>query len=72
MSGLRTYYATNQLLGFPPPTKEVPHTCKIVDYFNCRFTFGGGGANCWVNGLQKGARGWGKKGGGRGWAKGVG
>ena len=31
--GLRTYYATNQLLGFPPPTKEVPHTCKIVYYF---------------------------------------
>ena len=30
MSGPRTYYATNQLLGVPPPTKEVPHTCKIV------------------------------------------
>ena len=23
----------NQLLGFLPPTKEVPHTCKIVYYF---------------------------------------
>ena len=33
VSGLRTYYATNQLLGFLPPTKEVPHTCKIVNYF---------------------------------------
>ena len=38
MSWPRTYYATNQLLGFPPPTKEVPHTCKIVSIFNTQFT----------------------------------
>ena len=40
MSGPRTYYATNQLLGFPPPTKKVPHTCKMVYYFNRQFTLG--------------------------------
>ena len=33
VNGERTYYGTNQLLGFLPPTKEVPHTCKIVNYF---------------------------------------
>ena len=38
MSGPRTFYATNQLLGVPPPTKEVPHTCQIVNYFNTQFT----------------------------------
>ena len=30
----------NQLLGSLPPTGEVPHTCKIVYYFNPRFTLG--------------------------------
>ena len=45
--------------GSLPPTKEV----QLPIYF------WQGGANCWLNGLQKGVRGGGKKGGGRGWGK---
>ena len=59
------------------PIKEVPHTCKIVNYISLPIYFWQGGANCWVNGLWKGARGWGPEGWGQGvgqggWGKGSG
>ena len=50
-----------------PPTKEVPHTCKIVNYFKLLIYFWWG-ANCWGKGLWKDAREWGQE----GWEKGGG
>ena len=49
-----------------PLTKEVPHTCKIVNYFLIGDLLLAGWQNCWGKGLQKGARGWGQE----GWRKG--
>ena len=49
-----------------PPTKEVLHTCKIVNYFLIANLLLAGGANCWGKGLWRGAKGWGKK-VGEGW-----
>ena len=55
---------------------EVPHTCKIVNYFNCRFIFAKGGQNCWEGVPQRGqgcgARGWGKGDGQGGGVRGQG
>ena len=50
------------------PTKEVPHTCKIVNYYKSLIYFWQGGPNCWGKGLRKEAMGWGHE----GWGKGVG
>ena len=55
-----------------PPTKQVPHTCKIVNNFYHRFTFGRGGKIVGGRGCRKGQGGGGKKGWGRGWDKGHG
>ena len=43
------------------PTKEVPHTCKIVNYFLIADLLLEGGANCWGKWLQKRARGGGQR-----------
>ena len=54
-----------------PPTKEVPHTCKIVNYFLITdLLFGRGGKIVEGKGCRKGQGGGAKKGWGRGWDKG--
>ena len=50
------------------PTKEVPHTCKIVNYFLIADLLLAGGANSSWKGLWKEAMGWGQE----GWGNGVG
>ena len=65
---------SNQLLRPLPPTKEVPHTCKIVNYFADLLLVGGqivGGRGCGKGQGGGGQEGWGKGGGvrmgARGW-----
>ena len=54
-----------------PPTKEVPHTCKIVNYFYLPIYFWwGGGQIVWGWGCRKGQGSGGKKGGARGEGRG--
>ena len=53
-----------------PPAKEVPHTCKIVNYFKLPIYFWWGAKLVGGRGCRKGQGDRGKKGRGRGWGKG--
>ena len=55
-----------------PLTKEVPHTCKIVNYFYLLIYFWWGGKIVGGRGCRKGQGGGGKKGGEGGWVRGWG
>ena len=56
-----------------PPTKQVPHTCKIVNYFQSLIYFLAGGAKLLREGVAERGKGVGaRRVGGRGWDKGHG